>query len=157
MIPQTSLMRRLLRQWESPPTWLALFLCLAWAQSRFLPILPSGPGLRIAGAVLIVSGLVIFALALAEFRRHRTTVLPREAPQSFITGGIYQWSRNPIYLADAVILSGAALRWDGAALFLVPVFMWIIRNRFIEGEETGLRAMFGAEFDAYAHHVRRWI
>ncbi|MCF1707211.1 isoprenylcysteine carboxylmethyltransferase family protein [Tabrizicola sp. J26] len=150
-------MRRLLRQWESPPTWLVLFLCLAWAQSRFLAIMPSDPPLRLAGAALILIGIAIFASALIEFRRHRTTVLPREAPQRFITEGIYRWSRNPIYLADALILSGAVLRWDVGALLLVPAFMGIIRHRFIDGEEAGLKAAFGAEFDTYASRVRRWI
>ena len=157
MSSNAPLTHRLLRQWESPPTWLGLFLGLAWAQSRFLPVLPSGPGLRIAGAVLILAGLVVFALALVEFRRHRTTVLPRETPQSFITGGIYRLSRNPIYLGDALILSGAALRWDAAALLLVPLFILIIRSRFILGEEAGLRMAFGSEFDAYASRVRRWL
>ena len=157
MSTERSLTRRLLRQRESPPTWLGLFLVLAWAQSHWLPVLPSGPVLRLAGTGLILAGIAIFALALAEFRRHRTTVLPRETPNRLITGGIYRFSRNPIYLADALILSGAALRWDAAALLLVPLFMSIIRTRFIRGEEAGLRAVFGSEFDAYAARVRRWI
>jgi protein-S-isoprenylcysteine O-methyltransferase Ste14 len=149
--------RRLLRQWESPPTWLALFLGLAWAQSRVLPVLDAGPVGRTLGAALILSGLVVMALAIMQFRRHRTTVLPRETPVAMIQTGIYRRSRNPIYLADAMILSGAALRWDAGGLILVPLFMAIIRHRFIRGEEAGLRAAFGPAFDAYAARTRRWL
>jgi protein-S-isoprenylcysteine O-methyltransferase Ste14 len=148
---------RLLRQWESPPTWLALFLALAWVQSRVLPLVDAGPAGRIAGAALIAAGLGVMLLAAIQFLRHRTTVLPREMPTAMIHSGIYRLSRNPIYLADALILAGAALRWDAGALILVPLFMAIIRNRFILGEEAGLRARFGPVFDAYAARTRRWI
>jgi protein-S-isoprenylcysteine O-methyltransferase Ste14 len=149
--------RRLLRQWESPPTWLVLFLLLAWAQARFAPLLPTGAALGGLGLALILVGLVIFALALAQFRRHRTTVLPREVPQAMIRDGIYRLTRNPIYLADALILTGAILRWDAASLLLVPVFMAVIQRRFIHGEEAGLRTTFGADFEPYAAQVRRWL
>lgn len=148
---------RLLRQWESPPTWLALFLALAWAQSRFLPVADAGLAGRTLGAVLILSGLGLMALAITQFRRHRTTVLPRETPAAMIDTGVYRWSRNPIYLADVLILSGAALRWDLGGLVLVPLFMVVILRRFIRGEEAGLRAAFGPAFDAYAMRTRRWL
>jgi protein-S-isoprenylcysteine O-methyltransferase Ste14 len=74
-----------------------------------------------------------------------------------IRGGIYRLTRNPIYLADALILTGAILRWDAASLVLVPVFMAVIQRRFILGEEAGLRTAFGADFERYAAQVRRWL
>lgn len=148
---------RLLRQWESPPTWLALFLGLAWIQSRVLPLADAGPAGRTAGAVLIAAGLGVMLLAGGQFLRHRTTVLPRETPTAMIDTGVYRLSRNPIYLADALILAGAALRWDAAGLILVPLFMAIIQRRFILGEEEGLRARFGPAFKAYAARTRRWL
>jgi protein-S-isoprenylcysteine O-methyltransferase Ste14 len=157
MADQTSLVTRLARQWESPPTWLGLFLALALAQSRLLPLLPLGVPGRVFGAVLIAAGMAVFLMALAEFRRHRTTVFPRETPSALIDGGIYRWSRNPIYLADALILSGFALWWDAASLLLVPLFMAVIRTRFIAGEETVMRARFGAAYEGYATRVRRWL
>ena len=148
---------RLLRQWESPPTWLGLFLILAALQARFLPLFAAGPAGRLIGSLLILAGLGLFAAAVWQFRRHRTTILPRETPAAMIDSGVYRFSRNPIYLADAMILAGAALRWDAASLLLVPVFVVIINRRFIEGEEAGLRASFGAAFAAYAARTRRWL
>lgn len=148
---------RLLRQWESPPTWLLLMITLAALQSRYLPLIDAGRPGRIAGTVLIVGGLFIFTAALLQFRRHRTTVMPRETPVALIDTGIYRLSRNPIYLADALFLAGAALWWDAASLLLVPLFVMIITRRFILGEESGLRAVFGAAFDRYAAQTRRWL
>ena len=148
---------RLLRQWESPPTWLLLMIALAALQARYLPLIDAGRPGRIAGTVLIVGGLFIFTAALLQFRRHRTTVMPRETPVAMIDTGIYRLSRNPIYLADALFLAGAALWWDAASLLLVPLFVMIITRRFILGEESGLRAVFGAAFDRYAAQTRRWL
>jgi protein-S-isoprenylcysteine O-methyltransferase Ste14 len=148
---------RLLRQWESPPTWLLLMIALAALQARYLPLIDAGRPGRIAGTVLIVGGLFIFTAALLQFRRHRTTVMPRETPVAMIDSGIYRLSRNPIYLADALFLAGAALWWDAASLLLVPLFVMIITRRFILGEESGLRAVFGAAFDRYAAQTRRWL
>jgi protein-S-isoprenylcysteine O-methyltransferase Ste14 len=148
--------RRLLRQWESPPTWLALFLILAWAQSRFLPLLPVPYWLRLIGLTLIVCGAALLVASAVGFRRHATTILPREVPRAMITTGPYSWSRNPIYLGDALMLAGATLAWDAASLPLVPAFMAVIARRFIAGEEAGMRAAFGSAFDAYAARVRRW-
>jgi protein-S-isoprenylcysteine O-methyltransferase Ste14 len=152
-----SLFRRLLRQWESPPTWFALFLALTWAQSRWLPLWPTPRAVDLAGWLLIAAGIGLLLVAAGAFRRHGTTILPREVPAHMIVGGLYQYSRNPIYLADALALTGAALIFDSASLALVPLFMAVITRRFIEGEEAGLRAAFGADFDAYAARVRRWV
>jgi protein-S-isoprenylcysteine O-methyltransferase Ste14 len=152
-----SLLHRVARQWESPPTWLALFIILALLQSTLMPLVEPGPLARLAGAALIAAGLAVFVLALVQFRRHRTTVLPRETPEAMIQTGIYRWSRNPIYLADAMILAGIALRWDAASLLLVPLFMAMIRVRFINGEEAVMRQRFGANYEAYALRVRRWL
>ena len=57
-----------------------------------------------------------------------------------ITRGVYQLSRNPIYVADALILTGLAMRWDLAAVIWVVVFVVVIDQRFIEGEEAALRS-----------------
>lgn len=149
--------QRLRRQWESPPTWLAIFLILAWAQSRFLPLLPVPYGVRLIGLGLIVAGAMLLVASAVAFRAQKTTILPRETPRAMITTGLYARSRNPIYIGDALMLAGAALAWDAASLVLVPAFMAVITRRFILGEEAGLRAAFGADFDAYAARVRRWI
>ena len=71
---------RLARQWESPPTWLLAFGLAVWLQARFLPLAPPGPAARMSGWVLIAAGLVLVTLAVAAFRRERTTILPRETP-----------------------------------------------------------------------------
>ncbi len=141
---------------DTPPVWLLLFLALAWLLRGI------GPGFGVAGDVvggaLIVAALAVVVAAALEFRRHRTTIVPHETPSELITTGIYARSRNPIYLADAVILAGFALIWSAPlALLLVPVFMVLLTARFVLPEEARLRDKFLARFEAYAQQTGRWL
>ena len=149
--------QRILRQWESPPTWMLLCLGLAWLQSRLIPVSDTGRLGNWLGAALVLAGLALMVGSLVQFARARTTVMPRETARVLITSGVFQLSRNPIYVADSLILAGLCLRWDLGALVWVVVFVIIINRRFILGEEAGLRAGFGAQFDEWAEKVRRWI
>lgn len=145
---------------DLPPVWLALFVALAWAQAR---VLPMGLGFGdtwadLLGGLLVGGGLVLMALALAEFRKARTTIIPHNTPSAMIQSGIFSRSRNPIYLGDALVLAGLILRFDAVlSLPLVPVFVWLIERRFILAEEARMRVEFRADFARYEQKVRRWI
>ena len=104
----------------------------------------------------LVIGLVL--MAIVEFRRHRTTVIPHETPTSLVQSGIFKRSRNPIYLGDILILTGLVLRFDAVlSLVLIPVFVWLLERRFILPEEDRLRKTFRADFARYERSTRRWI
>ena len=142
-----------------PPVWLAGFLALAWAQAKWWPLGGFGDGLAdLLGGVLVGGGLILAALAIFEMRRHRTTFIPHRSADRLVTSGIFKRSRNPIYLGDAMILAGLILYWDAVlALPLVPVFVWVIEKRFIEGEERRLRHKFPRDFMRYEKETRRWV
>ena len=142
---------------DLPPVWLGLFVALGWVQATRFPLGSFGAAGDWIGALLVGAGLALAVAAAVEFRRARTTIIPHEEPSAIVTSGVYRFSRNPIYLGDALILAGLGLRWDSVlALVLVPVFVAVITARFIRSEETRLRARFGAEFEAWAARVRRW-
>ena len=48
-------------------------------------------------------------VAAIQFRKMRTTIHPHNQPAALITGGIYQRTRNPIYIGDLGILTGLCL------------------------------------------------
>jgi len=142
---------------DYPPVWLAGGIAAAWGLAQAVPG-GFGGALRLPGWALVGAGLALMLAAVIEMGRARTTVVPHEAPSALVTGGVFRVTRNPIYLGDALVLTGAILIWNvAAALPLVPLFVWIITVRFIRGEEARLRAAFGADFDAWAARVRRWI
>ena len=139
---------------DYPPVWLAGFAGLAWGQAWVWPM----PGLPVAGWALVAAGLALLGAAAMQFARARTTIVPHEQPSALVTGGVYRFSRNPIYLGDAVILTGLCLVWGAwPSLVLVPVFAVVITLRFIRPEEARLQARFGPAFQAWAARVRRWV
>ncbi len=145
---------------DIPPVWLFGFAALAWWQARLLPMgLSFGGGWAdFVGGVLVGGGLLLMALAFAEFRRHRTTVIPHREAERLITSGIFKRTRNPIYLGDALLLAGLILRWDAVlALPLLPGFVWVIEKRFIAAEEDRLRRRFRMDFARYCQKTRRWF
>ena len=150
-------MKTVSRLFDWPPVWLVMFAALAWAVSRAWPMADI-PVLAMAGRVLIGLGVFLMVAAAGQMILLRTTVIPRQDPSALVTGGVFRLSRNPIYLADALVLLGLVLHWSAwPALVLVPGFAAVITRRFIRGEEARLRAAFGAQFDAFAARTRRWL
>ena len=144
---------------DLPPIWLMAMLGLVWGQTQVLPglTLSLGP-LRSVGAALIVLGIVLMLWAVAVFRSHQTSVVPHQVPVRIITTGPFRRSRNPIYLGDVMVLTGAVLWWGAwPSLVLIPVFVAILVRRFIAPEEARMKQNFGPEFDRYAEKTPRWL
>jgi len=152
-------MGRVAKWIDLPPVWLALFLALGWLQADRMPIGPAGgPVSELLAGLLVGGGILLMLLAMSEMRRHRTTVLPHREAGALVTSGIFVRTRNPIYLGDLLILTGALLWWAAwPSLVLVPLFGWLITDRFILDEERRLSARFGQSFDAYVARTPRWL
>ena len=137
---------------------MALFL--AWCQGRFLPLGLSvnSPVTQVMAGLLIGAGVILILAAVLEFYRAKTTVIPHQMPTQLITSGVYSRTRNPIYLGDALILTGLILRFDAVpSLVLVPAFVWWIERHFIVPEEDRMRSQFRVGFARYEQKVRRWL
>lgn len=151
-------MGKLGKMLDWPPVWTAAAVGLAWLSGLLLPwpvLGRAGPAL---GAVLVLAGLGLMTAAAGQMLRARTTVIPRRAPSALVTGGVFRFSRNPIYLGDALVVAGAILWFQLPwALPLVAVFAWVIETRFIAAEEARLIEGFGAEYGLWAGQVRRWV
>lgn len=143
---------------DMPPLWMLGFAVLAWWLGVLLPLETGVAGLRWLGTILVTAACGLIFWAAWEFRRKRTTIIPHQPPAALVKTGPFALSRNPIYLADAMILTGLCLRWDVLhGLVLVPIFVWVIHTRFIAGEEARLREAFLTEFAAYVSKTRRWL
>lgn len=145
---------------DTPPVWLVAFIVLAWLQGRYfdLGLSLDFPVIQLLAGLMIGAGLVLFVLAVLEFRKHKTTIIPHQTPNSLIQTGVFARSRNPIYLGDALILGGLILRFDAVlSLILLPIFVWLIEKRFIIPEENRMRREFRAQFAQYEQKVRRWL
>ena len=145
---------------DIPPVWLLAAVIATWfiGQAQPFGLSLDFPITQLLGGLLVGAGIILMALAAMEMRKQRTTIIPHKEADSLVTSGIFKRTRNPIYLGDAAILAGLALRWDAVlALVLVPIFIWIIEKRFIILEENMLRRKFRADFAHYEQKTRRWV
>ena len=142
---------------DLPPVWLTLHIVAVWGLSKISPTVFGFAG-DVAGLGLVALGALIAFGAAFQMVRHQTTVIPRRDPSALVSTGLYAWSRNPIYLADLIILLGVILWLDAVlALPLLGLFAWLIQTRFILDEEARLTVAFGPEFDLWAARTRRWL
>lgn len=110
--------------------------------------------------VLGTLGIVISILGVIEFRRANTTADPRIPHQTtrLVNSGIYQLSRNPMYLGFVFILTGWSFYLShGLSFLLLPAFVLYINRFQIVPEERTMLGKFGAEYSSYLSKVRRWI
>lgn len=110
------------------------------------------------GVLLFVAGVAMMLAAAGLFRRLGTNAPPTQPTTLIVTTGPYRWTRNPMYLAMALIYAGLAIGFDGPiALTLLPLVLIIIQTQVIAREERYLEAKFGDEYRRYKVEVRRWL
>ena len=144
-----------------PPIVTLLFALLMWLVARYVPGVELSHATRVVLAALVVATGLGFVLAgVLSFRRAQTTVNPLkpETTSALVTSGIYQYSRNPMYLGFALFLLAWACYLASPVALLGPVGFILYMNRFqIRPEERALTALFGGEVQAYQERVRRWL
>ena len=112
------------------------------------------------GALLLLLGFVILISAVQLFRKDKTTVNPLSPEQAtkLVTNGIFQYSRNPMYLGMAFILSSMAVFFNliGGAILIVLFCFYITKFQIIP-EERAMTNLFPQDFPKYMQATRRWI
>ncbi|WFB50992.1 methyltransferase family protein [Vibrio coralliilyticus] len=111
------------------------------------------------GLPLVVLGLWLSAAGKRLFAHLNTNIMTFGQPTLLVTQGIYQYTRNPMYLGFAVALLGVAILSGASlpALFLTLLFILITDRWYIRFEEQILRDTFGQDYDQYCRQVRRWV
>jgi Putative protein-S-isoprenylcysteine methyltransferase len=109
------------------------------------------------GAVLCVMGILLFVYALISFGKSFRVGLDEDHPGELVTAGAFSISRNPIYTAFGLILTGIFLiipNW--IILIFVFVGIWLL-NRQILLEEKSLKKVYGEKYTEYCKRVRRFL
>jgi protein-S-isoprenylcysteine O-methyltransferase Ste14 len=139
-----------------PPVWLAAFIAAAFGMAEFSA--PFGDTLAWPGWILIGAGIALAAWSAVAFRKARTSIVPHRSPSALVDTGPYRFSRNPIYLADLVILAGAALILGAPlALILLVPFQQVLLRLFVLPEEALLTRELGRPYLDFKKRVRRWL
>lgn len=119
---------------------------------------PSFGLMPIIGAAMALGGVALIAAALGLFRRSQTRPEPWRPASALVRGGIYHFTRNPMYLGMALLSLGIALVFSsvaGSAAALVAAIL--IDRSVITREEAYLKRRFGQDYISYSRKVRRWL
>ncbi|MBT8140504.1 MAG: isoprenylcysteine carboxylmethyltransferase family protein [Gammaproteobacteria bacterium] len=110
--------------------------------------------------ILCVTGSLTALAGMLEFRRQRTTVNPLapDKATSLVSGGVFQYTRNPMYVGLAILLAGIGLALGNWLAFLwLLLFVLYIQLFQIYPEERAMLALFGDQFKTYCAKARRWL
>jgi protein-S-isoprenylcysteine O-methyltransferase Ste14 len=109
------------------------------------------------GVAFCVAGLLLFLSSLVSFGRSFRIGIDTDQPDSLITDGIFGFSRNPIYVAFAIILIGESLIFPNwLTLIYLGAATWLSHRQVLR-EEDYLRRHYGGAYDDYSHRVRRYL
>ena len=119
--------------------------------------LVSAPGwMRWVSLVLWVGGfslLFVGRLGLADSFRIGS---PKESTRLKV-GGLFQFSRNPMYLGVYATLLASVLYTLNPVVLLAAIFVVAVHHRIVLAEERHLQKAFGEEYADYCRRVRRYL
>ncbi len=148
--------------WPWPPILVVVFLLAGFAFNQLVPLgwLPgfAGEMARGLGLILIAVALLIDIAAMRTMSAARTTIMPHRGSEHLVTAGPFRFSRNPIYLANVLLLAGIGLVTQNVWLVLLaPLQGYATQKLAIEREEAHLEARFSKTYRDYKKRVNRWL
>lgn len=117
----------------------------------------SYPHNLIGGIFLLLVGFYWIMKPHLNLEKHQT---PEKFHQStcVVTSGLYQYSRNPMYLGFVIFLMGFGF-FLGNIVAITPsfLFFFIMDAMFIPYEEEKMQKELGEKYLKYKKKVRKWL
>ena len=147
----------------APPPLLALAailigLALDWLLPAYvLRVLLTFPQRLVIGGILIAACGGLGLPALWDFYKAGTHVEPWKSASALVTGGIYGYVRNPMYVGLMLFLAGLAVALASDWMLVMTVaFALVIHFGVVKREERYLAAKFGEPYLQYIAAVPRY-
>ena len=117
------------------------------------------PPRNTAGWLPVLVGVSLLLWCVREFHvAGRGTLAPWAPPRHIVTSGPYRFSRNPMYVAVAMILFGWGQLFGSPGLLLYALAVVLAFHlRVVLSEERWLARTFPEQWPAYRQRVPRWL
>jgi protein-S-isoprenylcysteine O-methyltransferase Ste14 len=112
----------------------------------------------LAGVVIAAAGLFVMANGRRALMRLGTNVNPLRPALALATGGVYRYTRNPMYVGGMTVLGGIALivALDWLVLLMIPA-AFVLHLGIVSREEQYLEHKFGEEYRRYKARSPRYV
>jgi protein-S-isoprenylcysteine O-methyltransferase Ste14 len=114
-------------------------------------------GVSWAGVAVCLAGLAFLLWSLISFGKSFRVGIDTRRPDKLVTNGIFAHSRNPIYVAFALILIGQFLIFSNWILLIYVGAATGLFHRQVLREEGYLQKYYGQEYTDYRNRVRRYL
>jgi protein-S-isoprenylcysteine O-methyltransferase Ste14 len=156
------------KRWLLTPVVGFLFLCFvalffvgSFGMDRWLhfPSIIIKPWTMIAGIILLIPGIIMWAWTIVLFVRARGTPVPINPPHELVTNGIYSFSRNPMMTGIYLAFFGIGLLTGSLSLTAIftPLFIIIMTIYVKKVEERELEIQFGQQYLDYKKKVGMYL
>jgi protein-S-isoprenylcysteine O-methyltransferase Ste14 len=109
------------------------------------------------GVLFCLAGLLLLVGSLVSFGQSFRVGIDTDHPDKLITTGVFAFSRNPIYVAFALILLGQFLIFSNWILLVyIGAAIWLFHRQVLR-EEDFLKKHYGKEYLEYCNRVRRYV
>ena len=145
-----------------PPLIAAIAVALGLLLDRLLPayvltVLLSLDQRIAIGGVVMAAGFALALPAVFVFHRAHTHVEPWKPTTALVTGGIYRYLRNPMYVGATLLLAGFAVLFASDWTLVTTVgFALVVHFGVVKREERYLAAKFGDAYRGYQAAVPRY-
>lgn len=145
-----------------PPIIYLIAIIAAATLDRIYPLPwlrgPLADVLFAAGGLAIIAAIALYISAIGAMRRAGTPLRPGSTALHLVTTGAFGLTRNPLYLANTLVLIGIGLLTGSLWFFVFALLAAVATQKLAIGpEERHLQARFGKKYRDYAKRVRRWI
>ena len=109
------------------------------------------------GVLLCLAGLALFLWSLISFGRSFRVGIDVERPDQLVTTGAFAFTRNPLYVAYAIVLIGQFLIFPNWIMLLfLGGAAWLFHRQVLR-EEDFLKKHYGEDYAEYCGRVRRYV
>jgi protein-S-isoprenylcysteine O-methyltransferase Ste14 len=141
-----------------PLSTLAIACALQWLAPLGLiagmdPVWRFGPG-----TIVVIAGLLTMLAGRRALLRNGTNVNPLWPTTALVTEGVFERTRNPLYVGVSAALCGIAVIFalDWVLLLIIPSFA-VLHFAVVRREEQYLERKFGDAYQRYKERVPRYV
>ena len=113
---------------------------------------------RVTGMAICAVGAALILWGIATMRAARTNIYPELPATALVTNGPFRFTRNPLYVALAILFTGLSIEMNNpwGLVVLVPLLA-VMHHGVILREESYLERKFGEAYRRYKSRVRRYL